>query len=438
MNKSHPLSLHLLKKKLYNSLILFFGLGIAFAPTLLHAKPAKPAKSAHAKHINTPIKPVKKTSTTKSNKKLKTPAVSISKASHKHTLAKSKSIHSVRHVINKKPSYRSAHNTYAKQHIQEASFIEPTTNNERIHTLIDTYHNDNPVVSSTQTHSDNYAHTDTPPHINSAHGIVSSSLTTAGEDAGLTPELIEQLTNIFAWDIDFATNLNQGDQFTVIYEEGNDGTRGSQIVAAEFVNRGRILTALKYTNSEGNSNFYSPEGKPMRKAFLSAPVDYLRISSGFSSHRKHPILNRIRAHKGIDYAARTGTPVKSAGDGEIAFLGNKGAYGQILIVKHGEHYETVYAHLSNFKKDLASGDQVKQGEIIGYVGQTGLATGPHLHYEFRVDGAHQNPETLNMAQTLPLHDIVLADFKTQTRTTLDQLNKTKAQSLFAKNQFHYN
>ncbi len=176
----------------------------------------------------------------------------------------------------------------------------------------------------------------------------------------------------------------------------------------------------------------------MRKAFLSAPVDYLRISSGFSTHRKHPILNRIRAHKGIDYAARTGTPVKSAGDGEIAFLGNKGAYGQILIVKHGEHYETVYAHLSNFKKDLASGDQVKQGEIIGYVGQTGLATGPHLHYEFRVDGAHQNPETLNMAQTLPLHDIVLADFKTQTRTTLDQLNKTNAQSLFAKNQFHYN
>jgi murein DD-endopeptidase MepM/ murein hydrolase activator NlpD len=265
-------------------------------------------------------------------------------------------------------------------------------------------------------------------------------LTTAGQNAGLSNDLIEQLTNIFAWDIDFATTLSQGDQFTVVYEEADnaDNTSGAQIIAAEFVNRGRILTAIRYKNSEGNINFYSPEGKPMRKAFLSAPVDYLRISSGFSSHRKHPILNRIRAHKGIDYAARTGTPVKSAGDGEVVFLGNKGGYGQLLMIKHGDHYETVYAHLSNFRKGLETGSQVKQGDVIGYVGQTGLATGPHLHYEFRVDGAHQNPETLNMAHTLPLHGEVLADFKNQTITTLAQLNKTKAQSLFAKNQYSNN
>jgi murein DD-endopeptidase MepM/ murein hydrolase activator NlpD len=134
----------------------------------------------------------------------------------------------------------------------------------------------------------------------------------------------------------------------------------------------------------------------MRKAFLSTPVDFVRISSGFDTHRKHPILNRIRAHNGIDYAARTGTPVKSTGDGEVMFYGSKGGYGQVMIIKHGEHYETLYAHLSDFKACLESGDLVKQGDVIGYIGQTGLATGPHLHYEFRVDGVHHNPETLNL------------------------------------------
>ena len=245
--------------------------------------------------------------------------------------------------------------------------------------------------------------------------------------------MLLQLTNIFAWDIDFATNLHHGDQFTVVYAETEAGNHS--ILAAEFVNQGRILTAIRYKDSKGYVNYFSPEGKPMRKAFLSAPLDFLRISSGFDTHRKHPILNRIRAHKGIDYAARTGTPVKSAGDGKVAFIGNKGGYGQVLIIEHGEHYETLYAHLSDFKRGIESGDLVKQGEIIGYVGQTGLATGPHLHYEFLVDGNHHNPEAINMAQSLPLHAEVLADFKSQTQSTLDQINKTKAQSLFAKN--HY-
>jgi murein DD-endopeptidase MepM/ murein hydrolase activator NlpD len=252
--------------------------------------------------------------------------------------------------------------------------------------------------------------------------------------------LIFQLTNIFAWDIDFATNLHRGDQFTVVYEKTKIGNNSSDsyIVAAEFVNQGRILTAIRYKDSEGHVNYYSPEGKPMRKSFLSTPVDYVRISSGFDTNRKHPILNRIRAHKGVDYAARTGTPVKSAGDGEVIFCGNKGGYGQVMIVKHDDHYETLYAHLSDFKKGLGTGDRVKQGDVIGYVGQTGLATGPHLHYEFRVDGVHRNPETLNLAQSLPLHAGVLANFKAQSRLTLAELNKTKAQSLFAKNQYDYN
>jgi murein DD-endopeptidase MepM/ murein hydrolase activator NlpD len=272
-----------------------------------------------------------------------------------------------------------------------------------------------------------------PQNITSTHGVIDSSFLLATQNAGLTNDLLLQLTNIFAWDIDFATNLHHGDQFTVVYAETEAGNHS--ILAAEFVNQGRILTAIRYKDSKGYVNYFSPEGKPMRKAFLSAPLDFLRISSGFDTHRKHPILNRIRAHKGIDYAARTGTPVKSAGDGKVAFIGNKGGYGQVLIIEHGEHYETLYAHLSDFKRGIESGDLVKQGEIIGYVGQTGLATGPHLHYEFLVDGNHHNPEAINMAQSLPLHAEVLADFKSQTQSTLDQINKTKAQTLFAKN--HY-
>ena len=305
---------------------------------------------------------------------------------------------------------------------------EATENNERIHTLIP--QSSHETITSHSVPVDN---TITGP-IATVHGVIDQSLSESAKNSGLSNELIEQLTSIFAWDIDFANNLDQGDKYTLVYEQGADSA-DAQIVAAEFTNRGRILTALRYTTPDGTINYFSPEGKPMRKSFLSAPLDYLKISSDFSTHRKHPILNRIRAHKGVDYAARTGTPVKSAGDGEVSFAGTQGGYGQMLIIKHGEHYETVYAHLSDFKDGLESGDTVKQGEVIGYVGQTGLATGPHLHYEFRVDGEHRNPEVLNTAQAhaKPLHGEILADFKDQTKANLIQLNKTKAQSLLAKN-----
>ena len=328
----------------------------------------------------------------------------------------------------------SPENNYLSQDDQGNLHLMPTENNERIHTILPARSNSDQIDHST------HYNDKTPRHITSINGIINTSLSAAARKSGLSNDLILQLTNIFAWDIDFATNLHHGDQFTVVYEETELGNHSSdyQIIAAEFVNEGRIFTAIRYKDSKGHINYYSPEGRPMRKAFLSAPVDYVRISSGFDMHRKHPILNRIRAHKGIDYAARTGTPVKSAGDGEVIFCGRKGGYGQVMILKHGEHYETLYAHLSGFKKGLKTGDPVKQGEVIGYIGQTGLATGPHLHYEFRVDGVHRNPETLNLAQSLPLHAEALADFKAQTRASLDQLYKTKALSLFAKNQSEYN
>jgi murein DD-endopeptidase MepM/ murein hydrolase activator NlpD len=273
-------------------------------------------------------------------------------------------------------------------------------------------------------------------HFNSTYGVIETSFSEAAHKAGLSGDLIEELARIFAWDIDFASTLKPGDQFTVIYKEGRSAYRNKdrgQIISAEFMTNGKVYTAVRYKDPNGIVSYYTPEGKSMQKAFLSAPVDYARISSHFDSHRRHPVLNRIRAHKGVDYAARTGTPVKSAGDGIVSFRGRKGGYGQVLIIQHGEHYETLYAHLSGFKKGLKSGDAVGQGDIIGYVGQTGLATGPHLHYEFRIDGVHRNPESLHHAPSMPIDKNLMADFKSQTQPYLAQLYQAKANSLLAKN-----
>lgn len=413
-----------MKNKFYISLL---WIGLALASTTSYAKPA------HFKHAGVSAKGVKMTSRHTAGRKKHSIDSHFSSVSSKRKRPKLHSIHSARKTDKRSPSI-SIRNAFLAQNNQGDSFLEPTENNGRIHSFI-AAHNKNGLIVNSTDYDDEAPH-----HITSVHGTINSSLSMAGQKAGLSNELILQLTNIFAWDIDFATNLHHGDQFTVVYEETRIGNNSSdsRIIAAEFVNQGRILTAIRYKDSEGHVNYYSPEGKPMRKAFLSTPVDFVRISSGFDTHRKHPILNRIRAHKGVDYAARTGTPVKSAGDGEVIFRGRKGGYGQVMIVRHGEHYETLYAHLSDFKKGLDSGTLVKQGEVIGYVGQTGLATGPHLHYEFRVNGIHHNPETLNLAQSLPLHAEVLADFKAQTRPLLAQLNQAKARSLFAKNQHYYN
>lgn len=413
-----------MKNKFYTSLL---WIGLALASTTSYAKPAHLKK-----HTNTSSKGVKMPTRNAPGHKKRSPDNHFSIVSTKRKGSKFRSIYSVRKIERKSPSI-SIRNSYQAQQYLNDSYLEPTESNERIHSFIAPHRND-----AFEDKANSYGD-EIPRHITSVHGTIYSSLALAGQKAGLSDELIAQLTNIFAWDIDFATNLHQGDQFTVVYEStGYDhNTDDSQIIAAEVVNQGRILSAIRYKDREGNVNYYSPEGKPMRKAFLSTPVDFVRISSGFNSHRRHPILNRIRAHKGIDYAARTGTPVKSAGDGEVIFRGRKGGYGQVLIVKHGEHYETLYAHLSDFRNGLESGDLVKQGEVIGYVGQTGLATGPHLHYEFRVDGVHRNPETLNLAQSIPLDAEALADFKVQSQPMLAQLNRTKAKSLFAKNQYNF-
>jgi len=261
-----------------------------------------------------------------------------------------------------------------------------------------------------------------------ASGTIDSSLFWAGKEAGLSDSIIMQLTNIFAWDIDFALNLRTGDQFSVLYVEhfiNNKPFRTGEILAAEFINRGHSIKAVRHQDPSGVTNYYSPDGSSMRKAFLRTPIDFARISSRFNLRRKHPVLNRIRAHKGVDYAARSGTPIKSTGDGKVIFRGKKGGYGNVVIIQHGQGYSTLYAHMSKFKRGQRIGTRVKQGNIIGYVGKSGLATGAHLHYEFRVNGVHRNPLTVKFPDATPINKKYKADFMEKSKALFTQLAEIK-------------
>ena len=238
----------------------------------------------------------------------------------------------------------------------------------------------------------------------SATASISSSLFEAGTAAGMSDAVTMAMAGIFQWDIDFLQDVRVGDTFTVIYEEHwRDGVklRDGPIVAAEFVNRGRSYRAARYTDATGRTDYFTPDGRSVRKAFIRAPVDFSRISSNFDPNRRHPVLNTIRAHRGVDYAAPTGTPVKAAGDGKITSRGSNGGYGNAVILQHGGNITTLYAHLSRFGSQKA-GTRVRQGDIIGYVGSSGLATGPHLHYEYRVNGVHRNPRTVTLPPADPV------------------------------------
>ena len=194
------------------------------------------------------------------------------------------------------------------------------------------------------------------------------------------------------------------------------------MLAAEFVNRGRQIRAVRYQREDGFAQYFSPEGMSMRKAFLRTPVKFARISSRFSLSRRHPVLHKFRAHKGVDYAAARGTPVRASGNGRVIFSGRKGGYGKTLVLQHGSAYTTLYAHLNGFAKGVRKGRRVEQGQIIGYVGSTGLATGPHLHYEFRVRGVHRDPLKVKLPKAAPIPDEYREDFLAQTAPMLAELN----------------
>jgi len=258
------------------------------------------------------------------------------------------------------------------------------------------------------------------------------SLYRAGLQAGLSERLIMNMISIFSWDIDFALDIRQGDSFTVVYEEhyiDGEKVKDGNIIAAEFINQGKIHQAFRYTNSEGRTGYYSKDGRIMRKAFLRMPVSFARISSRFNLRRKHPILNKIRAHKGVDYVASIGTPIKAAGDGKVIFRNRKGGYGKTIILQHGKKYSTLYAHLSRYARTLKKGSRVKQGQIIGYIGKSGLATGPHLHYEFRVNGVHRNPLTVNLPSASPLPKTDLAEFTYSIQPLLAQLESNRYEQI---------
>jgi murein DD-endopeptidase MepM/ murein hydrolase activator NlpD len=233
---------------------------------------------------------------------------------------------------------------------------------------------------------------------------INSSLFEDAQKQKLNIDLVLQIINIFAWDIDFAQDLRSGDSVEILYKEyfmNGESHSNGPILAINFHNNGKTYSAIRFEHGD-HADYYTPEGLSMHKTFIRTPVKFTRISSKFSLGRNHPLLHRIRAHRGVDYAAPTGTPIKAAGDGRIVHYGRKGGYGKTAIIQHGEKYTTLYAHMSKYNSKLQTGSFVKQGEVIGYVGQTGLATGPHLHYEFRVNGEHKNPLTVPLPKANPI------------------------------------
>lgn len=246
---------------------------------------------------------------------------------------------------------------------------------------------------------------------------ISSSLFAATDDADVPDGVAAQLAEIFAGEIDFHRELRRGDHFSVVYEvvyaQGRP-LRSGRVLAARFVNRGESYEAFWHTDAQGVAGYFDEYGKSLRKAFLRSPIEFSRISSGFSNARFHPVLQEWRAHKGVDYAAPVGTRVRATADGVVEFIGRQGGYGNLIVLRHRDRYSTHYGHLNGFASGLRKGSRIEQGAVIGYVGQTGLATGPHLHYEFRIDGVHQDPLRVVMPQALPLEGRALVQFRDQT------------------------
>ena len=253
---------------------------------------------------------------------------------------------------------------------------------------------------------------------------IRTSLFAATDDAGIPDAVAMQLVQIFSSDIDFHLDLRAGDRFTVVYEAGysnGEMTSPGQVLAAEFVNQGKTYSAYLYRDGDGRSDYFTADGKALHKAFLRSPLEFSRISSGFTLARFHPVLKRWRAHKGVDYAAPIGTRIKATADGTVAFAGQQGGYGNVIMLQHAGGITTVYGHLSRFAAGLRRGQRVSQGDVIGHVGMSGLASGPHLHYEFRVHGEHRDPLKVALPNTATISNVNQAAFKQQTQGLAAQL-----------------
>jgi len=257
-----------------------------------------------------------------------------------------------------------------------------------------------------------------------ATGEIRTSLYGAADAAGLPDSVTQQMADVFGGDIDFYQDLRRGDRFTVVYETryvDGESIGAGRIVAAEFENRGRAVRAFLWHDEEGGENYYTDDGAPLRKAFLRSPMEFSRVTSGFSGARFHPILQTWRAHKGVDYAAPLGTPIRATANGKVVFVGQQGGYGNAIELQHHGAFLTLYAHLSRFAPQVKRGARVTQGEVIGYVGQTGWATGPHLHYEFRIAHEARNPLTVALPGGEPLAPAHRARFATRVADAATQL-----------------
>jgi murein DD-endopeptidase MepM/ murein hydrolase activator NlpD len=271
--------------------------------------------------------------------------------------------------------------------------------------------------------------------VRTVSGVIDSSLFEAVTNSGAHEPTALALAEVFGYDIDFVLDIQRGDAFTVTYEEVmQDGryVKDGAILAARFVNQGKEYLAVRYVDPNGREGYYSPDGKSLRKAFLRAPLEFSRISSGFNMARRHPILNRIRAHKGVDYAAPTGTPVRAAGDGRVIFAGVKGGYGNVVEIDHSRGVVTRYGHLSRFASGTRVGKRVNQGSVIAYVGMSGLATGPHLHYEYQLNGAYKNPQTVKLPEAVPIDAKLRDDFLAKTQPLVASLDLPVGPALVAR------
>jgi len=270
-------------------------------------------------------------------------------------------------------------------------------------------------------------------------GTIADSLFMAGQREQIPAVTIMEMANIFGGVIDFILDPRTGDDFSILYDEkylDGEFIGHGDILATQYTNQGKTFTAVRYIDEEGEAGYYNAEGESMRKAFLRSPLDVFRISSNFNPRRRHPILNTIRAHKGTDYAAPRGTPIRATSDGQVTRASRNGSFGNLVIIKHAGGFETKYAHLSKYGNGIKKGRRVRQGDIIGYVGTTGSATGPHLHYEFLMGGVHQNPRTIidKLPKAESIDPAEMDRFRTQTADLLKRFSDMNSTSLITLNQ----
>ena len=262
-------------------------------------------------------------------------------------------------------------------------------------------------------------------------GVIKDSFYNSAKRAQLPDNIIMEMANLFGWDIDFVFDIREGDEFSVMFEDRflhGERLNAGDIIAASFKNQGKLYRAVRYEHRDGTTRYYSPDGLSMRKTFLRTPLDIFRISSGFNLRRKHPIHKKIKAHRGVDYAAPRGTPVKAVGKGKVVASSFSKPNGNFIFIQHGQTYMTKYLHLNERKVKV--GQSVSQGKVIGTVGSTGYSTGPHLHYEFLVNGVHKNPRTVELPKANPIDDSERERFE---RVSKAYLLKLKIKGLASQN-----